>query len=309
MLGLIVSRLVLLFPTMIGISFLVFAGLHFMPGDPVMTMLAASNTVATPEEMAIIRRELGLDDPWPVQYFRFLGDAVQGDLGRSWRTNQRVISMIAEQYGSTVQLTVAGLALALILGVGFGSVAAVFHGRFIDTLTMLVAMLGVSMPNFWAGLLLIYLFSVKLGWIRITGPDDFARLIMPAAVLGLSASAAIARLVRSSMLEVLRTEFVIAARSKGLRERTVIMRHALINALIPAVTVLGLQFGNLLAGSVIIEVVFARQGIGQLTVTAIQEKDYPVVQGVVLLMSITYVLVNLVVDVTYGYLDPRIRYG
>lgn len=309
MAGYIASRLALLVPTLIGVTFLVFLGMHLLPGDPVMTMLSETNTAATPETMASIRHQLGLDEPWPVQYINFLGKAVRGDLGESWRTRQDVLPMIAEQFPSTLELAVAGLGLAIVLGTILGTAAAVAHGTWLDSVTMVFAMLGVSMPSFWLGLLLLYLFSVHLGWISIIGADDLLHLILPAVVLAVQAAAAIARLIRSSMLEVLRLEYVTTARAKGLSERRVIFLHTLPNALIPTITMVGLQFGGLLGGAFIIEIVFARQGIGQIAVTAIQGKDYPVVQGVVLLVATSYILINLAVDMIYALVDPRIRYS
>ncbi|MEA2523314.1 MAG: peptide/nickel transport system permease protein [Thermomicrobiales bacterium] len=305
----IIARLILLVPTLFGVSFLVFIGMYLMPGDPVMTMLSATNTVASPETMASIRQQLGIDDPWHVRYLHFLSDAVRGDLGESWRTREDVLTMVASQFPSTLQLAVVGLVVAFLIGTTLGTLAAVFRGRWIDTVAMVVAMAGVSMPSFWLGLLLLYLFSVRLGWVTITGSDDLKHLVLPASVLGLNASAIVSRLTRSSMLDVLRSEYVTTARAKGLRERAVVLAHALPNALIPTVTVVGLQFGALLGGSMIIEIVFARQGVGQIAVTAIQGKDFPVVQGVVLLVATSYVLVNLAVDILYAFLDPRIRHG
>jgi ABC-type dipeptide/oligopeptide/nickel transport system permease component len=305
----IIARLILLVPTLFGVSFLVFIGMYLMPGDPVMTMLSATNTVASPETMASIRQQLGIDDPLHVRYLHFLSDAVRGDLGESWRTREDVLTMVASQFPSTLQLAVVGLVVAFLIGTTLGTLAAVFRGRWIDTVAMVVAMAGVSMPSFWLGLLLLYLFSVRLGWVTITGSDDLKHLVLPASVLGLNASAIVSRLTRSSMLDVLRSEYVTTARAKGLRERAVVLAHALPNALIPTVTVVGLQFGALLGGSMIIEIVFARQGVGQIAVTAIQGKDFPVVQGVVLLVATSYVLVNLAVDILYAFLDPRIRHG
>jgi ABC-type dipeptide/oligopeptide/nickel transport system permease component len=306
---LIIARLLMLVPTLFGVSFLVFISMYLMPGDPVMTMLSATNTVASPETMASIRHQLGIDDPWQVRYLHFLNDVLHGDLGTSWRTRESVLTMVTSQFPSTLELAVVGLGFALLLGTLLGTLAAVFHGSWIDSITMVVAMAGVSMPSFWLGLLFLYFFSVRLGWVTITGNDDLKHLVLPALVLGLNASAIVSRLVRSSMLDVLRSEYVTTARAKGLRERAVVFAHALPNALIPTVTGVGLQFGALLGGSMIIEVVFARQGIGQIAVTAIQGKDFPVVQGVVLLVATSYVLVNLAVDILYAFLDPRISHS
>lgn len=305
----ILSRLLLLVPTLVGVTLLVFIGMHLMPGDPVATMLSETNTAATPETIASIRHQLGLDEALPLQYLHFAWNASHGDLGTSWRTREDVFAILVSQFPSTLQLAIAGLCLALLIGTILGIIAAIYHGTLLDSATMVFAMVGVSMPSFWLGLLLLYLFSVRLGWVSITGNDDLAHLILPASVLGLQTSAVIARLIRSSMLEVLRAEYITTARAKGVRERVVTFAHALPNALIPAVTIVGLQFGGLLGGAVIVEIVFARQGIGQVAVAAIQGKDYPVVQGVVLLVAVVYVLVNLAVDTLYAFLDPRIRYS
>lgn len=303
----IIRRLVHASLVLLGVSVLVFAMMHALPGDPVLTMLGEEVVSADVVENA--RRELRLDDPLPVQYGRFLAHAVRGDLGRSWRSHQPVTTIIREQFPATLELTATGLGVAILLGGALGLVAAVRPYSLIDNFSMLLALVGVSMPSFWLGLLLIFLFSLHLGWIPATGYGGWDRLVLPAFTLGLQASAIIARLVRSTMLEVLRLEYVTTARSKGLGERVVVLRHALRNALIPVVTVVGLQFGGLLGGAVIIETVFARQGIGRVAVTAITGKDFPVVQGIVLVAAVIYVLTNLAIDLLYAWLDPRIRYS
>jgi ABC-type dipeptide/oligopeptide/nickel transport system permease component len=304
--GYIRDRLLVSIPVVLGVSLLVFSMLHFVPGDPVLIMLG--DAAGNPERTAELRRELGLDDPLWVQYGRFLGNALRGDLGRSIRTNRPVFDEIKDQAPNTLQLTAAGLGLAIVLGVALGVLAGYRRGTWIDFLTMLVALIGVSMPSFWMGLLLIFLFALTLGWLPATGQGGLERLILPAFTLGVHAVAIIARLTRSNMVEVLGNEYVTTARAKGLAERAVLLGHALRNALIPVVTIVGLQFGALLGGAVIIETVFARQGLGRLAVEAILAKDFPVVQGVVLVSAVLYVLINLVVDVAYGVLDPRIRY-
>lgn len=292
---------------LLGVSVLVFSMMYALPGDPVLTMLGEE--VVAGEVVENARDQLNLDDPLLVQYGRFLGNAVQGDLGRSWRSHQPVMTIILDQFPATLELTVAGLGLAIVLGGVLGLIAAVRPYSLIDNASMFLALIGVSMPSFWLGLLLIFLFSLHLGWIPATGYGGAERLILPAFTLGLQASAIIARLVRASMLEVLRHEYITTARAKGLRERIVVGRHALRNALIPVVTVVGLQFGGLLGGATIIEIVFARQGIGRVAVTAINGKDFPLVQGIVLVAATIYVLTNLAVDILYAWLDPRIRYG
>ncbi len=293
-------------PVLLGISVAVFLMMHMVPGDPAKMMLG--ELAVQKEAVENLRRVLGLDDPVPVQYWRFLTRAVHGDLGRSVLENQPVARMIWQVLPSTIELTLAGLGIAVLLGVVLGVTAAVRHHTWVDNASMVVALWGVSMPTFWMGLLLIFLFSLKLGWLPATGQGGFERLIMPAFTLGYVAAAVIARLVRSSMLEVLRQDYVRTARAKGLADRLVVYRHALKNALIPVVTVLGLQFGALLGGTVVIETIFSRPGVGRLAVTSILNKDFLVTQGTVLMSAVFYTLVNLIVDFSYALLDPRIRY-
>ena len=300
------GRLLTSIPVILGVSVLVFSMLHFLPGDPVVIMLGEA--AGSPERIAELRAQLGLNDPLPVQYARFLGNALRGDFGRSIRTNRPVFDEIREQAPNTIQLTVTGLGLAIVLGVTLGVLAGRFQNTGIDNFSMLLALVGVSMPSFWLGLLLIFFFALRLGWLPATGQGGLERLILPAFTLGIQAMAIIARLTRSNMIEVLNQEYVTTARAKGLSEHAMVVRHALRNALIPVLTVVGLQFGALLGGAVIIETVFARQGMGRLAVEAILAKDFPIVQGVVLVASVIYVLINLLVDVSYGLLDPRIRY-
>ncbi|MDR7485231.1 MAG: ABC transporter permease [Armatimonadota bacterium] len=306
MLRFLFKRLVAALPVLVGISVAVFLMMHLVPGDPAKMMLGE---LAVDEEVvANFRHQLGLDDPIPVQYWRFLRNALRGDLGRSILENQPVARMIWQVLPSTVELTLAGMGVAVLLGGALGITAAVRHHTWVDNGSMLLALWGVSMPSFWMGLLLIFLFSLKLGWLPATGQGGWVRLVMPAFTLGYVAAAVIARLVRSSMLEVLRQDYVRTARAKGLAERLVVYRHALRNALIPVVTVMGLQFGALLGGTVVIETVFSRPGIGRLAVTSILSKDFQVTQGTVLMSAVFYTLVNIIVDASYAALDPRIRY-
>lgn len=292
---------------LLGVSILVFSMMYALPGDPVLTMLGEE--VVSAEVVENAREQLKLNDPLVVQYGRFITNAVRGDLGRSWRSHEPVTEIIADQFPATLQLTVAGLGLAIVFGGILGLIAAIRPYSLVDNVSMFVALIGVSMPSFWLGLLLIFLFSLHLNWIPATGYGGIERLILPAVTLGLQASAIIARLVRASMLEVLRDEYITTARAKGITERLVVGRHALRNALIPVVTVIGLQFGGLLGGAVIIETIFARQGIGRVAVTAITGKDFPLVQGIVLFAAVIYVLSNLAIDILYAWLDPRIRYS
>ncbi|MCC7354615.1 MAG: ABC transporter permease [Anaerolineae bacterium] len=300
------QRLVQAIPVLVGVSIAVFGVLYLLPGDPVSAMLAGSG--ASAETIAGLRRQLGLDEPVPVQYLRFLAHALQGDLGRSFTQNRPVTALIWEQFPHTLALAAAALLIGVTLGFGLGIVAAVRHKTWIDTVSMAVTLLGISMPQFFLGLVLIFIFSYRLGWFPVTGQGGLARLVLPATVLGLGSATLIARLVRASMLDVLRQDYLVTARSKGLPEKVVILRHALRNALIPVVTVLGLQIGWLLGGAVVTEVVFARPGIGRLLVDAILAQDFPLVQGTVLFVVFIYVVVNLFVDVSYAIIDPRIRY-
>ena len=294
-------------PVLFGVSLLVFSMLQLVPGDPVQLMLSEFQT--TPEQVARLRSQLHLDEPLPVQFGRFVWNAVHGDLGTSIRTRRPVTAEIADNFPATLQLAAAGLLVAAVLGVTLGIVAATHQQSWLELGSMLVALLGVSMPSFWLGLLLIFAVSLRLRLLPATGGGDLQHLLLPALTLGLGAAAILARLTRSSMLEVLRQEYVTTARAKGLREWAVIGRHALKNALIPVVTIFGLQFGQLLAGTFVVETVFARPGLGRLIVDGILNKDFPMVQGVVLVVATSYVLVNLLVDLVYAVLDPRIRYA
>jgi ABC-type dipeptide/oligopeptide/nickel transport system permease component len=243
------------------------------------------------------------------QYGRFVGNALRGDLGMSIRSRRPVATEIGENLGSTGRLALASMVVAIALGVPLGLIAALGRNSWLDVAAMGVALLGVAMPSFWLGFLLIFVFSLHLGWLPATGGGDLPHLVMPAVALGTIAAAIIARLTRSSMLEVLGQDYVRTARAKGLGGFAVVVRHALRNALIPVVTVFGLQFGNLLAGAVIVETVFSRPGLGRLIVGAILSKDFPLVQGTVLFVATAYVLINVVVDMAYAYVDPRIRIG
>jgi peptide/nickel transport system permease protein len=311
MLGFVVRRLVESIPVLLLASIVVFSMLHLVPGDPVDAMMgaAAFQSGARQEVVDQIRDELGLNDPVPVQYARWVGGALHGDLGMSYIRRRPVTELIAERLPSTLELATASMLIAAVFGLSLGLVAALKRNTAADALVMVISLGGVSMPGFWFAMLLILVFSVFLGWLPATGSGDIARLILPALALGYEGVALIARLTRASMLEVLNRPYVTTARAKGLAPRVVILRHALRNALVPVVTVLGLQLGRLLAGSVIIETVFARQGVGQLAIEAILQKDFPLVQGVILFTASTYVIANLAVDVSYGYLNPQIRAG
>jgi len=300
------QRLALAVPVVFGVSIVVFAIVHLLPGDPVLVMLSGAN--ATPEQVAELRAQLRFEDPLTVQYARFLRRAIVGDLGRSIFSKRPVIEEITDQLPSTMELAAAAIAIAVAVGLVLGILAALRPNSWLDRLSMLVALGGISMPSFWLGLLLIFAFSLELGWLPATGQGGWRRLVLPAATIGLGYAAVVARLVRSSFHEVLGNAYIGTARAKGLAERVVVLKHALGNALIPVVTIIGVQLGNLLAGTIIVETVFSRRGMGRLAVTAVLDKDYPLIQGVVLVSALGYVLVNLLVDVSYSLIDPRIRH-
>jgi peptide/nickel transport system permease protein len=300
-------RLLAVIPVLFGVTLAVFSMLFLVPGDPVKMMLA--EFVTTPAQIEQMRAQLHLDEPILKQYGRFVGNAVRGDLGTSIRSRRAVSTEIGENVGSTAQLALASMAVAIAIGVPLGLMAALLRNSWLDAGSMIVALLGVSMPSFWLGLLLIFTFSLHLGWFPATGGGDLWHLVLPSVTLGMIASAIIARLTRSSMLEVLGQDYVRTARAKGLAWWGVVVRHALKNALIPVITIFGLQFGNLLAGAVIVETVFSRPGLGRLIVGGILAKDFPLVQGTVLFVATAYVMINVLVDLTYAFVDPRIRFG
>jgi ABC-type dipeptide/oligopeptide/nickel transport system permease component len=301
----LIRRLLLLVPTLFGVTLAVFLMLRLTPGDPVQIMLGE---FGSKEQVERLRRELGLDQPLPLQYVRFIARAARGDLGVSIRSRSPVATEIGDRLPATITLTLAATALAATVGVSIGTVAATARYPMVDSAVMAFSLIGLSMPTFWSGLLLILTFSLKLGWLPITESEGVAALILPAVTLAAPASAVLARITRSSVLEVLRQEFIRTARSKGVAHHLVVVRHALRNALIPVLTILGLQFGALLAGAVIVESVFARPGLGRLAVNAILSRDFPLAQGIVLIVGVMYVFVNATIDLLYGFLDPRIRY-
>lgn len=302
----IVKRLLLAVPVLFGVAFLVFAMVRIIPGDPARVI---AGEAATEEVVAGIRRDLGLDRPLPEQFATFMGSLLRGDFGRSIRSRAPVSVELAARIPNTVQLAVAGLIVAVVIGVGAGIVSAVRPYSLLDTAVMLVALAGLSMPVFWSGLMLILIFAVRLGWLPAVGTGSLAHLVLPALTLGGTTAAIIARMTRSSMLEVMRSDYIRTARAKGLAEAAVINRHAFRNALVPVITVVGLQMGTLLSGAVLTESVFAWPGLGRLLVEGVLARDYPIVQASVLLVAASFVVVNLLVDVLYAVVDPRIHYG
>jgi peptide/nickel transport system permease protein len=299
-------RMAATIPVLWGLSTVAFLMLALLPGDAATTLLSFRYTE---EAGRALRRELGLDEPLWQQYVDFWTGLLTGDLGQSMTTSVPVVEAILAQYPATLALALSGMAIAVVVGGIAGVVAAVRFRSWFDSGTIVLATLGLSVPSFFFGLLLILLFAVVLGWVPVVGATGFAGLILPALAVALPAAGYMARIVRSSMLEVLGAEYLVTAREKGLAEHVVVIRHALRNALIPIVTVIGLLFGQLLGGAIIVENVFARQGLGRLLVVAIEQRDIPLVQGAVLLIGFTYVMVNLLVDVAYTWIDPRISYG
>lgn len=300
----IVKRLLLLIPVLLGVSLLVFAIMSFTPGDPAQLILGEN---APPEAVAELREEMGLNDPFVLRYARFVGNAVVGDLGQSYTSGRDVFDEIFSRFPNTLILAALGVIIAVLIGIPVGIISATRQYSMIDSGSMIFALLGVSMPNFWLGLMMILLFSVNLGWVPSGGYSDWSSLIMPAITLGTGSAAIITRMTRSSMLEVIRQDYIRTARAKGVAENVVINQHALKNALIPVITVIGLQFGYLLGGAVLTETVFSWPGVGRMMVDAIRQKDAPTVLGTVVFLATTFSLVNLMVDLLYGFVDPRIK--
>lgn len=326
MLSFILRRLLGLIPVLLGVSTVVFIVLQLTPGDPARLILG---DFATREAVEALRIEMGLDQPVHVQYGRYLGDLVQGDLGRSITQRQPVLTLIGQRLGATMELAVLAIIVATIIGVSLGILAATRQNTFIDYLVTTVSLVGVSVPIFYLGLLLILFFSIDLSWLPVSGRGDpllyslgqaftgdlrplgntLRHLALPSLTLGLSFAALLAKMSRGAMLEVLEQDYIRTARAKGLGQRVVVLKHALKNAGVPLLTILGLQFSNLLGGSVLTETIFAWPGLGRLAVDAIFNRDFPLIQGAVLTVAVIFVLINLLVDVAYGLIDPRITYS
>ncbi|KRE64737.1 ABC transporter permease [Paenibacillus sp. Soil750] len=297
---LLVSLLVIL-----GSLILVFCILYVLPGDPVLSMIDPSSM--SPEAIANLRHQLGLNEPFYVQFGHYFMAMIHGDFGKSLLNSEPVLPKILKHLPATLALTLASTLISTIIGVGLGVLSAVHRNRWIDVLARIVGLFGISMPTFWSGILLILIFSVSLGWFPAMGSKGFITLVLPSLTLGFVGAGFIVRMVRNSMLEVINEHFIVTLRAKGLSERLVMYRHALRNALIPAITIIGIHIGDLMAGTVVIETVFSRQGIGRILADAIMSKDLPVVQGVVFFSAIIYVIVNLLVDISYVFIDPRVR--
>lgn len=293
---------------LLGVSILTFSILHLVPGDPVAAI--AGRQAVTGEQADALRAQYGLDQPIPVQYLRYVVSALTGDLGDSIRNRQPVTTMIAAQLPSTVILAAAAMSFAVVVGLTLGIIAAMRRNSWIDSIITVLTVSGISLPAFWLGMILIMVFAVWLGWLPSSSTKgDWKGLILPAVTLGIAEAAVIARVTRAAMIDEYERNYVQVARAKGLRERMVVRAHLLPNVLIPVITIMGLQVGFLLAGSIVVETVFARQGIGRLAVTAINNRDYPLVQGITLFVSFAYVAINTCTDIAYAWLDPRVRLG
>lgn len=307
MLNFIARRLLLAIPVLFGVSVLVFLVLFLLPGDPAEILLFGSSP--TPEQVEQLRQQLGLDQPLPTQFIHFLGRVLHGDLGQSYVTGQTVASEIWLNAGPTFVLAFAAIGVGLVIGVPVGIVSGVRPGSWWDRIGTAFVVLGTAVPFFWLALVLILVFAVDLGWLPSLGTGSPQAIILPAVALGWNLAAVITRLLRNSLVDIYLQPYIRVARAKGLSSGAILVHHALKNALIPVVTILGLQFGNLVAGAVVIEVIFGRNGIGSYLVQAITAKDIPAVQGVVLFVAVLYIVVNLLVELIYGFLDPRIRRG
>lgn len=304
MLSFLARRLALTVIVLLGVATLVFSLIHLVPGDPAQAMLGEG---AAPEDIAQLRGRLGLDRPLVEQYAVYMRGLLRGDLGTSLRTQQPVTDQIAERIPATAELAGAAMLVAVLLAVPLGVIAAVWRGTWVDQSAMALALTGISVPGFWLGPLLALVFAVELGWLPVSGRGSLAHLVLPAVTLGTALAAILARMTRASVLEELREQYVVAARARGASRARAVLAHALRNSLIPVVTILGLQLGAVLTGSIITETIFSWPGVGRLLIQSINFRDYPMVQGCILLIAVTYVAMNLLTDLVYGWLDPRIR--
>ncbi|WP_371368310.1 Glutathione transport system permease protein GsiC [Sporomusa rhizae] len=301
----VLRRIFFLIPVLFGVTFIVFTLLYITPGDPAKLILGEQ---APPEAVQAMREEMGLDQPYLIQYYNYVKKAVlQQDIGRSYVTNRPVMQEILGAFPATFTLATSAMLVAILIGIPIGIISAIKQYSVFDTVSMIIALLGVSMPVFWLGLLLILLFTVYLGWLPASGFNSIKHMIMPALALGAMTAAIVTRMTRSSMLEVIRQDYIRTAQAKGQKQSVVVLKHALGNALIPIIAVIGLQFGQLLGGAVLTESIFSIPGVGRLMVDSIKMRDFPVVQGGVLFIALSFSVINLLVDLLYAYVDPRIR--
>jgi len=295
------SALVSIFGSLILVFFII----YLLPGDPVLSMLDPST--ATAETVANLRKELGLDQPIYIQFADYFLNVLHGDFGQSIINSEPVLPKVLEHFPATLALTLTSAIFSIVIGLLFGVLSAIYRNKWIDFIARLIGLFGISMPTFWSGILLILIFSVFLNWFPAMGSDGWKTLVLPSLSLGFVGAGLIIRMVKTSMLEVVNEQFIVTLRAKGLSERVIMYQHALRNALIPAITIIGINIGELMAGTVVIETVFSRQGVGRIVADAIMAKDLPVIQGVVFFSAIVYVIVNLLVDLSYSLIDPRVR--
>lgn len=300
----ILKRILIMIPVLIGVTFVIFSMLYFTDGNPAQLILG---DMATPEQIAALEEEMGLNDPFLIRYFRYLGDLLQGDLGTSYTTGQPVAVEIMDRLPVTIRISFFCMLFSVAVGIPAGIISAVKQYSILDNLSMVLALLGISLPSFWLALMLVILFSVNLGWLPPSGLYGWEYYILPIVSISASAVATITRMTRSSMLEVIRADYIRTARAKGQTESKIIFKHALLNALIPIITVVGLQFASTLSGTVVNEQIFAIPGLGKLMVDAIKSRNYPVVQGGVFVLALMFSILNLVIDLIYAFVDPRIR--
>jgi len=303
-----IKRIFEVIPVLLIVSIIVFSVMHLLPGDPTLLMLAGAEGGSIPQErLDELRIIMGLNKPLYEQYYNFISNAISGDLGTSIRLRTPVTEILLQKFPYTIKLSLLGLMIAIFLGVVIGLVAALFKDTWLDHFSMTFSLIGVSMPIYWLGLLLILVFSINLNIFPSSGATGWKSIVLPALTLGFVSAGLISRLLRSSLLEVLNEDYIRTAKGKGLTDKIILIKHALKNAMIPVITILGLQFGNMLAGAVVTETVFSRPGLGRLVVNGILWKDYPLIQGTVLFIACIYVLVNLFVDISYYWFDPRIK--
>ena len=306
----ILKRVLQMIPVMFLVSVIIFFVMRALPGDPVSLMLAgAEGGAITPERRAQLVEQMGLNDPIFVQYWNWITAAVRGDLGESIRMRQPVTALICQFFASTFKLSLAGLVFSLIVGLSTGIIAALKKDSWVDFLMMLLSYIGISMPVFWLGLVFILIFSFRLKWFPSAGGEGFKALILPGLTLGLASAGLVSRLTRSSLIEILNEDYIRTARSKGNKESRILYHHALKNSLIQVITIVGLQFGSMMAGACVTETVFSRPGLGRILVNGVLWMDYPLVQGIVLFLALIYMTTNLIVDISYAFIDPRIRFS
>jgi peptide/nickel transport system permease protein len=305
MINYIIRKILFLIPVIFGVITLVFFFIHIIPGDPLDIMLGESAIQADKE---LLKKELRLDRPIYEQYIYYLKNIFKGDIGISIHSREKVMNMILSRFPATIELAISSMIIAMLISIPAGVISALRHNSIFDNISIIFSLIGISMPSFWLGPILIIIFSIKLNVLPVSGRGGLSHLILPSITLGTAMAAILSRMIRASLLDVLNEDYLLTARAKGLKESVIIIKHALMNAIIPAITILSLQFGALLSGSIIVETIFSWPGFGRLTIQAIDTRDYPLVQGCILVISLSYVVINFITDIIYAYVDPRISY-